>query len=85
MQYRRLGRTDLEVSEIAFGGVGAMGKYEPVTAEEFDGVMMRALECGINLLDTAPSYGKSQRVMGRHLARHRDRWIVSTNRAECRP
>lgn len=85
MQYRRLGRTNLEVSEIAFGGTGAMGKYGSVTAEAFDQVMTRALERGINLLDTAPSYGESQRVFGHHLSRHRDRWIICTKVGECGP
>ena len=85
MQYRRLGRTGLSVCEIAFGGTGAMGKYGAVTPETFDGVMTRASELGVNLLDTAPSYGESQRVFGHHLARHRDKWIVCTKVGKCGP
>jgi len=76
VQYRRLGRTGLSVSEIAFGGTGAMGKYGPTTPGEFDRVMARASELGVNLLDTAPSYGKSQQVIGYHLAHNRNNWIV---------
>ena len=85
MQYRTLGRTGLSVSEIAFGGIGAMGKYGAVTAEQFSEVMGRASELGMNLLDTAPAYGKSQRVFGHHLARHRENWLVCTKIGACGP
>ena len=30
MRYRKLGRTNLEISEIGIGGIGPMGKYGPV-------------------------------------------------------
>jgi len=85
MQYRTLGRTGLLVSEISFGGVGAMGKYGPVTPEAFDEVMSRACELGVNLLDTAPAYGQSQRVFGYHLAHNRDKWLICTKVGLCGP
>jgi aryl-alcohol dehydrogenase-like predicted oxidoreductase len=56
MQYRRLGRSDLMVSEISLGswltyGVG-------VEAERATACVRRAIEVGINLFDTANVYGR---------------------------
>ena len=60
MDYRRLGNTGMEVSEIGFGcgNVGGLmirgGHNDQVRAVE------RAMELGINYFDTAPSYGDGQ-------------------------
>ncbi len=60
MDYRRLGNTGMEVSEIGFGcgNVGGLmirgGHKDQVRAVE------RAMELGINYFDTAPSYGDGQ-------------------------
>ena len=85
MRYRTLGRTGLSVSQIAFGGTGAMGKYGAVTPDDFDQVMTRATQLGVNLIDTAPSYGNSEQVIGHHLAKNRDQWIVCTKVSVCGP
>ena len=85
MRYRTLGRTGLSLSEIAFGGTGAMGKYGAVTPDAFDQVMTRATQLGVNLIDTAPSYGNSEQVIGHHLAGSRDKWIVCTKVSVCGP
>ena len=85
MRYRTLGRTGLSVGEVSFGGVGAMGKYGSVTAEQFSQVMSHASERGVNLLDTAPAYGKSQSVFGHHLADHRENWLICTKIGDCGP
>ncbi|MBI4307135.1 MAG: aldo/keto reductase [Chloroflexi bacterium] len=60
MQYRALGSTGMQVSEIVFGA-GAVGgvvfkKERPVRLE----AVRRALAAGINWIDTAPSYGDGQ-------------------------
>lgn len=83
MRYRILGRTGLKVSEIGMGGIGAMGKYGAITADEFACTMARAEELGMNFLDTAPSYGSSEAVFGRYLRSHRSRWIVCTKVGGC--
>ena len=80
---RILGRTGLEVSILGMGGVGAMGKYGPVTPQSFALTMTRASELGINFLDTSPDYGDSEAVLGHYLQDHRDRWIVCTKVGGC--
>ena len=69
MEYRKLGRTGIEVSEIGFGcgNVGGlMIRGEP--ADQFKAAA-RAVELGINYFDTASSYGdgQSERNLGRVL------------------
>ena len=60
MDYRSLGRTGLEVSEIGFG-CGNVGGLM-IRGEHSDQVraVARAMELGINYFDTAPSYGDGQ-------------------------
>jgi aryl-alcohol dehydrogenase-like predicted oxidoreductase len=66
MKIRKLGRCDLEVSELSLGGlfVSALGG-------SFDQSLLavqRALALGINYIDTAPSYADSEAVLGKILA-----------------
>ena len=63
MEKRTLGRTGLEVSVLGMGGlyvssVGARGRDEACRA------VHRALELGVNYVDTAPSYRDSEEVLG---------------------
>ena len=63
MEKRTLGRTGLEVSVLGMGGLnvstlGAGG------LEEGCRTVRRALELGVNYVDTAPSYGDSEEVLG---------------------
>jgi len=64
MRTRSLGRTGLQVSEIAFGGIPVMTR----TAADAVAVLRRALELGISYFDTARGYGDSEVKMGRALA-----------------
>jgi uncharacterized protein len=70
MRYRTLGRTGLRVSEIGFGGY-------PVDDPE---VLLYARERGVNYVDTAHCYrgGASERAIGKALAGHRDRFVLTT-------
>lgn len=64
MQYRRLGRTGLHVSEISLG-CNRIG--DPGTAlEDWYPLVRRALDLGINFFDTSNSYnqGRSEEVLG---------------------
>jgi aryl-alcohol dehydrogenase-like predicted oxidoreductase len=79
MKYRKLGASDLEVSEIALGswltyGVG-------VEAEAARACLDRAFEVGINFIDTANIYGRgaAESFLGEALAgRSRDSYILAT-------
>ena len=59
---RRLGRTELEVTCLGMGGAG-LGRGDTTDDEAVEAVH-RAIDLGINYLDTAPLYGESERRVG---------------------
>lgn len=61
---RRLGRTEMAVSELSLGGVGIGGLYGPVPGDAAAGAVRRALELGINYVDTSPLYKESEARLG---------------------
>jgi aryl-alcohol dehydrogenase-like predicted oxidoreductase len=67
MNYRRLGRTGLKVSEISLGGWLTYGHQ--IDEEQSIPIIHRAFELGINLFDSADVYaaGRSEEVMGKAL------------------
>jgi aryl-alcohol dehydrogenase-like predicted oxidoreductase len=66
MRYRTLGRTGLEVSELGLGGL-FVSRVGGDRAEAIRAVR-RAVELGVNWVDTAPSYYDSEEVLGLALA-----------------
>ncbi len=68
MEYRRFGNTDLEVGVV---GVGCMTFGWRADAGETDAIIAAALDVGINLFDTAVSYGRgvSETMLGQALKR----------------
>jgi aryl-alcohol dehydrogenase-like predicted oxidoreductase len=67
MQYRKLGRTNFEVSDIGYGAWGIGGKqWLGGTDDESVLALRRAIELGVNLIDTALAYGDghSERLVG---------------------
>lgn len=81
MKYRRLGRTGFEVSEIGFGAWG-IGKGLWVGAEDGESLraLHRAVDLGLNFIDTALAYGPdhSERLVGRLLRERSERLYVAT-------
>lgn len=71
MEYRTLGRTGLTVSEIGYGAWG-IGASQWVGAREDESVaaLRRAIELGVNFVDTARGYGESERIVGSVLRDH---------------
>ena len=75
MNYRRLGRTGLQVSEISLGtvelgldyGVPVAGEHLRPSEENAARLLNRALDIGVNFIDTARGYGISEEVIGRAL------------------
>ena len=63
---RRLGRTELEITCLGMGGAG-LGRGDVTDAKAVKAVH-RAIDLGINYLDTAPLYGESERRVGLALA-----------------
>ncbi len=66
MNYREFGRTGLQVSELVFGGGFVGGILVHADDATKLAALRRALQAGINWIDTAPSYGhgKSERALG---------------------
>jgi aryl-alcohol dehydrogenase-like predicted oxidoreductase len=86
MEYRELGRTGLKVSLL---GLGTMTFGEQNTEAEGHAQIDRALECGVNLLDTsemyavparAETYGATERIIGSWIGQRggRDRIVLAT-------
>lgn len=80
MKYRRLGRTGLEVSEIAFGGGRVGGIVIDPDADTKRRAVRVALDAGINWFDTARAYGngKSETALGWLLAEVPEKPFLST-------
>jgi aryl-alcohol dehydrogenase-like predicted oxidoreductase len=80
VRYRRLGRTGLEVSEIGFGtwGVGA-DAWKGGTDSDSLAAMQRAIELGVNFIDTAIVYGSghSEKLVGQIKREHPEVMIAS--------
>jgi aryl-alcohol dehydrogenase-like predicted oxidoreductase len=77
MRYRRLGRTGLEVSEIGYGAWGIGGaQWGGADDDESIQALHRAIDLGVNFVDTALSYGegRSERLVGR-VVRERDETV----------
>src|SRR6478735_11022299 len=69
MQKRRLGRTGLEVSVLGYGAGAVGGLFTKGAAADQERAIARAVELGINYIDTAALYGngESERNLGRVL------------------
>src|SRR5512134_2894261 len=72
MNYRRLGRTNWQVSEVGYGMWGMAG-WTGSDDEESRRSIDRAVELGCNFFDTAYAYGmgRSEKLLGEALRRHR--------------
>ena len=71
MNYRKLGRTGLEVSEVGYGAWGIAGDaWLGAKDEESLRALNRAIDLGLNFIDTALAYGEghSERLVGKVVA-----------------
>ncbi|MDX2972778.1 aldo/keto reductase [Kribbella solani] len=79
MQYRTLGRTGIKVSPYALGAMmfGAVGNSDHGDSIR---IIHKALDAGINFVDTADMYsaGESEEIVGKALAGRRDRVVLAT-------
>jgi D-threo-aldose 1-dehydrogenase len=81
MRTRTLGRTGVEVTELAYGAAGLGNLYRPVADEEAAAAIDAAWDAGIRTFDTAPHYGLglSERRLGAALrGRPRESYTIST-------
>src|SRR5271155_3263872 len=78
MERHRFGNTDLEVSAIGLGCYGMSGVYGPADGAESIATIRRALDLGVNFLDTSASYGNghNHRVIGEAIRGRRDEMVI---------
>jgi L-galactose dehydrogenase len=80
MEYRKLGRTDLELSVIGFGAAPLGGEYGGLDLAEAERAVHKAIDEGITFFDTAAYYGRrlSEERLGRFLQGRRDQVVLAT-------
>jgi L-galactose dehydrogenase len=80
MKYRKLGKTDLSLSVVGFGGAALGGAYGIFDPGEGERAVHLAVDHGINFIDTSPYYGitVSETRLGAALAGRRDRVVLAT-------
>ena len=76
MRYRTLGKTGIKVSELGMGGL-FISSYG-AEREQARCAVRRALELGVNYVDTAPGYADSEEVLGFALEGVKQPYILST-------
>jgi len=80
MKHRTLGGQGLRVSEIGLGCMGMSEFYGPSSDGESIATIHRALELGVDFLDTADMYGPftNEKLVGRAIRDRRDRVVLAT-------
>jgi aryl-alcohol dehydrogenase-like predicted oxidoreductase len=78
MEKRKL--ADLEVSALGLGCMGMSAFYGETDVDESEATIKRALELGIDFLDTAQIYGPltNEELVGRAIKGHRDEYVIAT-------
>ena len=86
MRKRILGKTGIEVSEIAFGGVeigmpygiGVESQKDMLSEKQAIDLVHASMDAGINFFDTARMYGNSENLMGKAFKGRRGSVVIST-------
>ena len=76
MEHRILGKTGLQVSRLGLGAAMHGDVYRQ--DEEVERLLHHALDAGVNFIDTAAMYNRSEERIGRFLASRRDEFFLAT-------
>jgi len=79
---RTLGRTGLEVTQLGYGAMEVRGDRiwggRPCDDTQARTILNAVIDAGVNFIDTANDYGKSELYIGRHLAHRRSEFHLAT-------
>ena len=80
MQFRNIGHSTLKVSALGLGCMGMSEFYGPQREDESVATIHRALDLGVNFLDTADAYGRgdNEKLVGRAIKGRRDQVVLAT-------
>jgi aryl-alcohol dehydrogenase-like predicted oxidoreductase len=80
MQYRELGRTGYKVSEVSFGAWAIGGSWGAVSDEDAIAALHKAIDMGVNFIDTADGYGdgRSEKLIAQALKDRSEEVYVAT-------
>ena len=77
-----LGRTGLKVTRLGFGAMEIRGSRiwggRPVTEDQAKTILNAVLDSGINFIDTANDYGRSEEFIGKYIAHRRSEFFLAT-------
>ncbi len=74
MEKIRLGKSELMVSRVGFGGI----PIARVSCEQAERCIHTAIDLGINFIDTAATYDNSEEKIGKAIRGYRDRLVIAT-------
>ncbi len=80
MEYRSFGRTGWQISSVSFGAWAIGGSWGATDDDISTAALDRAIDFGVNFIDTADVYGdgRSERIIGALLKRRSERIYVAT-------
>ncbi len=78
MHYRTLGRTGIKVSPYALGAMMFATSFGNPDPDDSARMIHKALDAGLNFIDTADAYGDSEEVVGKALRGRRDDVVLAT-------
>jgi aryl-alcohol dehydrogenase-like predicted oxidoreductase len=82
MKKTRLGRTELEVTQLGYGSMGLRGPktwgVRVVSDEDADRFLNKVLDRGTNFIDTSPDYGVSEQRIGDFISSRRSEFVLAT-------
>ncbi|MGD0004213.1 MAG: aldo/keto reductase [Anaerolineaceae bacterium] len=77
-----LGRTGLQVTRLGFGAMEIRGSRiwdgRPVTEQQAETILKAVLDSGINFIDTANDYGRSEEFIGKFISPRRGEYYLAT-------
>src|SRR5438093_2313960 len=77
-----LGRTGLQVTRLGYGAMEVRGSRiwggRPITDEQARTILNVVVDAGINFIDTANDYGRSEEFIGKYLSHRRSQYYLAT-------